>query len=64
MQVNYREVLRKYIELIGKCEGVDFIELARVGTDTGEFTADELAALKEVGRLSDSEDVKKAEAGK
>ena len=48
---DYRTILIKYIWVVGQAEGVDFISDAQLGTGPRDFTAEELAALGELGRL-------------
>ena len=52
---DYRNILIKYIWVVGQAEGVDFINEAQVGTGPRNFTAEELAALEELGRLPEPE---------
>ena len=42
--IDYKALLRKYMELVLSCEGVTFVSLR--GDD--EFTADEVAALEAI----------------
>jgi len=47
--IDYKELLRKYIQHVDNCEGCDFIEDCNTGTGHGGgFTEDEINELKEL----------------
>ena len=48
---NYRELLRKYIDHVGDCEGVTFISMQH--RRPGTFTEEEWAVLREIDGSSD-----------
>ena len=49
-EIDYKEILRKYIALVKSCEGVDFLGIGEVpfGESVGPFSAAEWEALEEL----------------
>jgi hypothetical protein len=52
--VDYRELLQKYIDHVGECEGVTYIRLKH--RKVGQFTEPEWQALRELDGTSDATD--------
>ena len=51
--MDYKDLLKRYINFVGDVEGSDFLCYAVVGDEYGEFTESELAELKKLSREDD-----------